>query len=54
MLQLVRVVDVMVLLTLMVPPGGVAGDAPGAADAAGVAGVLQFTPSLVMRMVRVL
>ena len=28
----------MVLLTLMVPPGVVAGDAPGDADAVGVAG----------------
>ena len=39
MLLLVRVGDVMVLLTLMVPPGVVAGDAPGDTDAAGVAGV---------------
>ena len=38
-LLLVKVVDVMVLLTLMGPPGVVAGDAPGDADAAGVAGV---------------
>ena len=30
---LVRVLDVMVLLTLMVVPGVVAGDAPGDADA---------------------
>ena len=39
MLLLVRVVDVMVFLTLMVPPGVVAGHAPGDAHAAGVAGV---------------
>ena len=39
MLLLVRVVDVMVLLTLMGPPGLVAGDAAGDADAAALAGV---------------